>query len=68
MSEIDDLEDIAEQQKFGVNHPKRRTPKHWHDVLHRAQKRAGREMRSLARQQEKSTERRGVLAKPQNQD
>lgn len=62
MSELDDLEDIGEQSRYGYNQIKRGIAKGSRKRLKRAQQRGGAENRSLDKQQYRSSDRRGVLA------
>jgi hypothetical protein len=68
MSDLDDLEDIAEQQRFGVNEPSHGMAKGNRISFHRAQKRGGKENRSVDKQQYRSADRRRSVVKLANQD
>lgn len=68
MSDIDDLEDVAEQQRYGFNEPKRGVTKGSRMSFLRSQRRGAKENQALGKQQCRSTDRRGVLVNPPNQD
>jgi hypothetical protein len=62
MSDIDDLEEIAEQCRYGVNDPKHGVTKGQRMAWRRAGRHSAAKQRSVGKQQLRSSERRGVLA------
>lgn len=68
MSELDDLEDISEQSRYGFNRMKRGISKAARRRFRKAQQRGAAENRSVGKQLHRSLERRRALASIENQD
>jgi hypothetical protein len=68
MSDLDDLEEISEQHKHGVNEPKRGITRGKRAAFLKALRRGQKANRSTGKQQERSADRRRVLVKLPNQD
>jgi hypothetical protein len=58
MSDIDDLEDIAEQCRYGGNNPMRGVSKRVREAFKRGQQHGCKENRSIEKQQKRGLERR----------
>lgn len=67
MSELDDLEEIADQCRLGMNNRTRSVTKKQRDAFKDARRRGAAANRSVEKQQQRSSERRKVLVIPENQ-
>jgi len=68
MSDIDDLEEISDQYRFGVNHPARGMTAVKKMALRRFQRAGVKAQRSIEKQQDRSTDRRRIVVTLANQD
>lgn len=68
MSDIDELDEIAEQQRYGFDCPSRGTSKGSRKRFKLAQQRGASEQRSVGKQSLRSSERRESLVIRENQD
>jgi hypothetical protein len=68
MSDLDDLEEIAEQFRHTVNEPRRPVTKKQREAFRHACEKGARANRSVEKQQFRSSDRRRVLASKPNQE
>lgn len=68
MSDLEDLETIAEQHRYGGNEQYLGMSKRKRMSLHSAQQRGVAANRSVSKQQDRSGDRRGSLVNRENQD